>query len=122
MAKTVIPARANGPTSEDTIPVSAKSSGPATLKQRQFFSTTGPASSVSSRISRIFCGTLTCGQTMESSSAVRVIDKNDPVTAQSGIGAVVSRRQMAKVSGKIERVSLCVFMQPHYCTGDYGIG
>ena len=45
-----------------------------------------------------------CKHTMESSSAVRLIEKKPPVVAQAGTAASASSLQMAKVSGSKVRI------------------
>src|SRR5260221_14671156 len=92
MAKMLMPTCASGVATDTRIPVSAKSSGPSILKQRQLLSHFTPSGTFDSR------------QTIESSPAVRVIEKNSPLLAQAGIALPEVRRHTAKVSGKMDSV------------------
>src|ERR1051325_719413 len=87
MPKTLMPASANGPTSEARTPTVENGIGPANLKQRQ------------SRSHRTTSGTTAWSQTMDSSSVVRVIEKNGPAVAQAGTAASGSSWQTAKMPG-----------------------
>ena len=71
-----------------------KSSGPRTFRQRQ------PRDAMTS------CGMTRAGHTMDSSSAVRVMEKKGPSAAQSGVSSSLSSRQMANSWGNRERVSM----------------
>src|ERR1051326_3263480 len=87
------PAAASGRASETSTPVKLKAIGPSILRPRQDFSASTPS------------GTLSCGQTMDTSCGVRVKEQKLPCVAQTGNSALGSRRHTAKVSGKIESVS-----------------
>src|SRR5881409_2935703 len=86
-----MPARANAVEQEATRPVTEKSNGPSSFRQRQ------PAAARRS-------GTAASGQMIESSSAVRVIEVNGPAPAQSGTRAPGSSRQTANDPGSTENV------------------
>jgi len=93
-----MPASANGAAIASKTPVKAKSSDPSTLKHRQ---------SPSTPVFRISNGTFACGQTIESSSAVRVMAKK-PCKLQAGIGSYGSKRQTANTVCKTASVSFAV--------------
>src|SRR5439155_13109058 len=84
----LIPARARALENEATRPVTEKSNGPSSLKQRHPAAETTPA------------GTAGSGQTTDSSSAVRVMETNGPQRAQAGTGAPLSMRHTANVAGR----------------------
>src|SRR5882672_12666128 len=84
----LIPAPARRPENEATRPVTEKSNGPSSLRQRHPAAQTTPA------------GTAGSGQMTDISSAVRVIETNGPVRAQAGTGAPLSRRHTARVAGR----------------------
>src|SRR5439155_16102699 len=84
----LIPARARALENEATRPVTEKSNGPSSLKQRHPAAETTPA------------GTAGSEQTTDSSSAVRVMETNGPVRAQEGTGAPLARRQTASGPGR----------------------
>src|SRR6266849_229267 len=84
----LIQAAARRPENEATRPVTEKSNGPSSFRQRHPAAQTTPA------------GTAGSGQTTDSSSAVRVIETNGPVRAQSGTGAPLARRQTARGPGR----------------------
>src|ERR1700720_1332437 len=81
------PRSARGPRKDDKTPVSEKGKGPCNLKHVQGASHIADA------------GASLAGQTMDSSSAVRVIDVKAAVSLTDGAGAFGGRRQIAKVSG-----------------------
>lgn len=83
-----IPASASGVTKEDRTPTTAKSMLPATRRQRQ------PRSHL------IPSGTASWRQTMDSSSAVRVIEKKEVGATQGGTGASGATLHTAKRSGR----------------------
>ncbi len=78
----------------DRIPVSAKSSVPSTLNARNPISARTPA------------GTDASAQTIESSSPVRVIEKNASARAQAGGSSPAPRRLTASRSGSRRSVSV----------------
>ena len=75
-------------------PVSSNGSGPGTFSARQPSSTCSTSG-----------GTASSGQTIDSSSGVRVIETSDSCSssAQDGIRAVGGRRQIASGSGSTVR-------------------
>ena len=81
-------ASASGSRNEANTPVRVKGNGPSSLKHVHDDSHLAP------------CGTWSAGQTIESSSAVRVIESRDAAVANSGIGEPGARRQMAKAVGR----------------------
>src|SRR4051812_44638264 len=84
MAKTLIPASANGAVSEARTPTTENGIVPATRRQRQPRSPFTPS------------GTASWGQTTESSSAVQVIEKKSPAVAQRGTESAGSSLHTAK--------------------------
>src|SRR5262245_30669673 len=88
-----MPARASAVENEATSPVSEKSNGPSSFRQRQ------PAAA------RTPSGTTASGQMTDSSSAVRVTEQNEAASAQEGTDAARSRRQTENVSGSSVKVS-----------------
>src|SRR4030088_1583698 len=83
MAKMGTPLFESGSMKESSILVCEKGNGPSSFRQIQ----RGPASTS--------CGRFAAEQTMESSSAVRVIEVKLPFVAQLGMGASGARRTMA---------------------------
>ena len=81
-----------GRTRDASTPTVVKGIGPASCKHRQSRSHWTPS------------GTSDCRKTMESSSDVRVIEKNSPLVAQAGTAAPASSQQTAKVSGRMVSV------------------
>src|SRR5947209_841809 len=98
MANTPTPAAASGAVSELRIPVISKSNGPCTLRQTQPSSQRTPN------------GAFASSQTIDSSSAVRVIETNGPSRAQGGTFASASSLQTANLPSRIVRVSLIRFI------------
>src|SRR5205085_7034802 len=86
------PASASGSASEAIIPVKAQSNGPSHFSTRQPGTHTTPA------------GTLSSGQTMESSTGVRVTEANWPSRAHSGVSAFGSSFDMAYRPGRTVKV------------------
>src|SRR6266571_1476325 len=82
-----MPARASAVEKEATRPVTEKSNGPSSFRQRQPAAATVPS------------GTAASGQMTDSSSAVRVIETNGPVPAHAGTRTAGSRRQTANDCG-----------------------
>src|SRR5437867_12982705 len=82
-----MPARAKADEKDATRPVTEKSKGPSSFRQRQPVAVLIPA------------GTAASGQMTDSSSAVRVIELKGAVPAQAGTGVPGSRRQTANLSG-----------------------
>src|SRR5689334_15773043 len=80
------------------MPTSEKGKGPCSLKPRQ-----SPSALTSS-------GTAFIEQTSESSSVVPVIEKKVSVGNHCGKGVPGSKRQIARVSGKRERVNGTIVM------------
>src|SRR5262245_40577346 len=87
-----MPARASVVENEATNPVSEKSNGPSSFRQRH-----PPAARTPS-------GTAASGQMTDSSSAVRVTEQKEAASAQDGTDAFGSRRQTASVSGRSVKV------------------
>ena len=92
-AKMAIPARASGFRIAARTPVSANGNGPSSRMQAQPPSDRTPA------------GTRSCSPTMDSSFAVRVMEKNFDAVAHSGTAASGVSRQMAKLPGSTEYLS-----------------
>src|SRR3989442_6848639 len=82
-----MPARDKADEKDATRPVTEKSKGPSSFRQRQPVAVLIPA------------GTAASGQMTHSSSAVRVIELKGAVPAQAGTGVPGSRRQTADLSG-----------------------
>jgi hypothetical protein len=93
MANTLILASASGAVSEARTPMTENGIGPATRRQRQPRSHWMPS------------GTASWRQTMDSSSAVRVIEKKLSAVAQAGIEASLPSLQTAKVPSTTRSVS-----------------
>src|SRR5882724_9871904 len=89
----LIPAPARRAENEATRPVTEKSNGPSSLRQRHPGAATTPT------------GTAGSGQMTDISSAVRVMETNGPVRAQSGTGAPLARRHTARGPGRRVNVS-----------------
>src|SRR5438876_1035323 len=81
------PTRARGPTTDTRIPVIAKSNVPTSLRARQPFALL------------VSAGMFSSGQTIDSSSRVRVIEKTGARVAQAGRSSEGPRRQTATWSG-----------------------
>src|SRR5215467_535523 len=88
MANRLSFASASGEASAESTPISVKTNGPCTLRTRQPGCACTPA------------GTRPSSQTTESSSPVRVMEKNEPCIAHSGMGTFGASRDMAKRSRK----------------------
>src|SRR5580692_8568103 len=93
MAKMGTSSSASGPMNELKIPTSEKENGPSILRQAQ--GVVGMCSS----------GTLSAGQTIDNSSAVRVSEVKRPLIAQSGGGALAGNRQTANRPGIRENLN-----------------
>src|SRR5437870_4514099 len=89
-----MPASARGAVRDARTPTAENGIVPATRRQRQPPSQTAPS------------GTASCRQTMDSSSAVRVIEKKSPALTQAGIGVLAASLQTAKAPSITIRVSL----------------
>src|SRR5690242_11243110 len=78
---------AKGSMKDVRTPVCAKGNGPSSLKH------------VHGASHFALWGAIAVGKTIESSSAVRVIEAKDGIALHSGMGASAGRRQIEKVSG-----------------------
>jgi hypothetical protein len=87
------PRSARGSRKEAKTPVSEKGNGPSSLKQ------------VHGDSHFAFCGAWSAGQTMESSSAVRVIEVKRAVAVSAGIGASGASRHTAKLPRAVEMLA-----------------
>src|SRR6267142_3848045 len=105
-----MPARASAVEKAATRPVTEKSNGPSSFRQRQPRAAWTPP------------GTDGSGQTTDSSSAVRVIELNEPAPAHGGTGASGSRRQTANSPGNSAKRSRAVstFLQNEQRRQDEG--
>src|SRR5262245_49658593 len=89
----LIPASASAFVNEATRPTTEKSNGPSSSSQGQ------PAAAT------MAWATDSCGQTIDTSSAVRVIETNSPDAAQAGTASRGPRRHTASVPGSSVKVS-----------------
>jgi hypothetical protein len=87
-AKMGTPLRARGSRKEARTPVSSNGNGPSSLKQ------------VHGDSHFALGGACRVGQTMESSSSVRVIEVKGAIVIDAGMGASGGKRQIAKVNGR----------------------
>ena len=90
----LMPARASGLANDRSIPVSAKSRGPQTFRQRHPLSAETPS------------GIEAVAQTTDSSSGVLVMEKKGELIAQAGISAMLLRRQTPNSWERTDNVTM----------------